>query len=209
MWICPVCKFVSPTGGACPCSVNYDGAEIILNYFEDDRMANTIKYTGNLDRFAGQRTGKLLSAELQIVKDIKQELKDHIGGDLPRGSSILCVYLGEKGIPFAELRNYGSSALSRLKKSVGQVFEIDVPITAVKQVELDYGANDDSDLPEKSPVAETVLQDNEVDPAGTDRSVGTGVSPETPAAILPESTESRDDGQKAEAVDRNKDTEEL
>ena len=140
MWICPVCKFVSPTGGACPCSVKYD-CEIALNYFEEEKMANTIKYTGNIERFAGQRTGKLLSAELQIVKDIKPELREYMGGDLPRGSSILCVYQGEKGIPFVELRNYGSAALSRLKKAVGQAFEIDCPVTESEPIPLNFEGN--------------------------------------------------------------------
>lgn len=92
-------------------------------------MINEIKYTGNQDRFAGQVTGKLLSAELQIVKEMSKELLEHIGeGAIPRGSAIRCVYVGEKGIPFVELRNYGCSALSRLKNMIGQSFTIDRPM---------------------------------------------------------------------------------
>jgi hypothetical protein len=100
-------------------------------------MANVIKYAGNTDRFAGQKNCTLLSAELQIVKEIKPELKEHIGGELPRGSAIRCVFIGEKGIPFVELRGYGCAALSRLKNSIGQMFEIDIPETEARPVELE------------------------------------------------------------------------
>lgn len=133
-WICPECKIVLPSGGLCPCS-DEKGREVYLVEQEED-MANVIKYVGNTDRFQGQTKGVLLSAELQIVKEVKQELRDHVGEDaLPRGSAILCVFQGDKGIPFVELRNYGSASLSKLKKAIGQVFEIDVPAKE-KQEEL-------------------------------------------------------------------------
>ena len=90
-------------------------------------MKKIIKYTGNTDRFAGQRTAILLRAELQIVKEMSDELKRHVGNDaIPRGSAILCTYIGDKGIAFSELINYGCHALSRLKKMIGQSFSIDV-----------------------------------------------------------------------------------
>ena len=92
-------------------------------------MSNTIKFNGNTTRFAGQRKGILLSADLQLIKELSEELKVHVGEDcIPRGSAIRCVYVGEKGIPFTELRNYGSATLHKLKKSIGQEFLIDAPI---------------------------------------------------------------------------------
>jgi hypothetical protein len=123
-WHCPKCKInygQNFGNGTCP------GCNTELK--EEDIMANTIKFTGNKDRFAGQKKGILLSADLKIVKEMSDELKSNVGEDcIPRGSSILCVYVGEKGIPFVELRNYGSATLHKLKKSIGQEFEVDMPI---------------------------------------------------------------------------------
>lgn len=133
-WICPECKIVLRSGGLCPCSDLKDRPVYLVE--QEEEMKNVIRWTGNTERFKGQTKGVLLSAELQIVKEIKQELRDHVGEDaLPRGSAILCVFQGDKGIPFVELRNYGSASLSKLKKAVGQVFEIDVPAKE-KQEEL-------------------------------------------------------------------------
>jgi hypothetical protein len=213
MWICPVCKFVSPAGGACPCSVKYD-CEIILNHYQDQekKMATAIEYTGNIERFAGQKKARLVSVEAPIAKTITSELRAHIGKDLPENSVrqfLLCHYIGEKGIAFADVIGYGGGRKLKLEKAIGTWFEIDVPVTAVKQVELDYGANDNSGFQEKSSVAEEMLQKPEIDTAGTDRSVGTGVPQETPAAILPVTAESGNDGQKTEAVVRREDREKL
>jgi hypothetical protein len=93
-------------------------------------MATKIKYSGNLERFRGQKTGKLLYAKLAIVKELSDEFKAEIGEPIPRGSAILCVYMGEKNYPFIELKNYGSATLSKLQKSIGQIFEIDCPADA-------------------------------------------------------------------------------
>lgn len=101
-------------------------------------MANRIKFEGNTNRFAGQRSAILLSAELGIVKTLSPEFKEHIGENLiPRGSCIVSIYKGNLRIPFADVRNYGSASLLRMQKSIGQTFEIDVPDTEVKPVELE------------------------------------------------------------------------
>ena len=128
---CPECQFESVTTGLCPCS---DFKDHVVHLIEkvDPEMANVIKYTGNTERFAGQKKGTLLSSELQIVKEMSTQLKEHVGIDsIPRGSAIRCVFIGENGIPFVELRNYGSAALHRLKGNIGQEYVIDIPATTV------------------------------------------------------------------------------
>lgn len=138
-WVCPECHidYGNDRGiGICSCHI-IRGYKVNL-IWEDNTMANTIKFTGHRERFANQRKGRLLSADLQIVKEMSEELKAHVGEPFPRGSAIRCVYIGEKGIPFVELRNYGSTALLRLRKSIGMEFEIEWPDTEAKQVPLDF-----------------------------------------------------------------------
>lgn len=187
-WICPKCKqkFLGRGNGLCLCS------DTELQEIEEEDMSNTIKWAGNTERFAGQRRAVLLSAELQIVREIAPELISHIGGETPRGSAILCIYRGEKGIPFAELRNYGSAALLRLKKSVGQAFEIDVPQTEAKQVELDYGAgnHDSTNLPKRITMVEEVLREHQDDISGSNAEDTRRVQAEASEGIVPESSES-------------------
>lgn len=77
-------------------------------------MVNKIKFKGNTERFAGQSSAILLSAELGIVKTLSPELKAHVGESIiPRGSCIIAIYKGNQGIPFADIRNYGSASLLR------------------------------------------------------------------------------------------------
>jgi hypothetical protein len=98
---------------------------------------NTIEYTGNTERFANQKHATLLSVELQIVKEISCELITHIGNSaIPRGSAILCVFLGDKGVPFAVLKNYGATSMSRLKSLIGDTFAINNNIQPVVQESL-------------------------------------------------------------------------
>lgn len=100
-------------------------------------MADAIKYTGDKSRFMGQKTGVLLESRLEIVKEMSPELKKHLGlNDLPRGSAILCIYIGEKGVPFAELKNYGSATLSRLKKKKGERLLLDIPEAIQEKTQL-------------------------------------------------------------------------
>lgn len=136
MWFCPECGFGFLTGGQCPCS-DSKGRTIKLIETEEEAMSNKIKFMGNTDRFCGQRKGTLLSAGLQIVKEISPELRAHVGDDsIPRGSAIRCVYIGEKGIPFVELRNYGSASLLKLQSSIGQEFTVDCPVVENRLLNL-------------------------------------------------------------------------
>lgn len=87
-------------------------------------MSNTIKAAGNIERFSDQKTARLLSAEIQLVCRVSPKLRDHVGGELPRGTAIKTVFDGDQGIPFVDLRNYGSATLARLQSQIGQTFEI-------------------------------------------------------------------------------------
>ena len=97
-------------------------------------MANIIKYIGNTERFAGQTKGKLLSADHTPVKLLSPEMVEYLGEDtLPRGSCIICIFRGNKGVPFADARSYGSATLIRLLNSINQEFFIDVPPTETQE----------------------------------------------------------------------------
>ena len=139
-WHCPECNITYHDRGTGVCSCYIIRGYKVHLIWEDDEMAIKIKYTGNLERFRGQKTGKLLYAELAIVKELSDEFKSEIGEPIPRGSAILCVYMGERNYPFIELKNYGSATLSKLQKSIGQIFEIDCPADA-KPINLDFGTN--------------------------------------------------------------------
>ena len=100
-------------------------------------VKNLIKYIGNTERFAEQSTGVLVAVESKVVKTLKPEMSKYLGSDIiPRGTCIICIYQGDKGIPFADVRPYGSTALLRLKKAIGQTFVIDTPLAVQQLLEV-------------------------------------------------------------------------
>ena len=101
-------------------------------------MKSTIKHEGNVDRFYGQKKAILVHVEAIPFKEISGELLTHLGLERPHTNRMVmvCTFRGDKGIPFVELRNNGSTMLMQMKKAIGQAFEIDYPVTDVKQEEL-------------------------------------------------------------------------
>jgi hypothetical protein len=84
-----------------------------------------IPYKGDPSRFAGQGSARLLSAESAVAKAITEALKRHYGGDLPRGHCIVCVYLGNLGVPFVDIGKYTITTLDKLRTAIGQSYDIE------------------------------------------------------------------------------------
>lgn len=81
----------------------------------------------NSERFAGQTSAKLVSATMSIVKDIPHEwiVKNIDNNKQIRGTCIILSFVGNKGIPFAVVKSYGSATLRRYRdRLIGKDFEI-------------------------------------------------------------------------------------
>ena len=130
-WQCPECKFVSSSGGLCPCS-DYKSYTVTLVQVEDDDMVNgnIIKPTGDLSRYAGQKTAKLLYVAPVAKKSMHKDAIAQIGGEeyVPNGTCLYCIFIGDKSIAFIDVRNYGSAAWRRMEKLVGHDFIIEWPM---------------------------------------------------------------------------------
>ncbi len=130
-WVCPECKinYGEHRGrGICSC-YEIRGYTVKL-IWEDDTMANTIEYTGNKSRFAGQKKARLLNVEVVVAKQMSAEIREHVGKDIPLNSVrqyLLCHYTGEKGVPYADVLSYGGARLLKLQKAVGTWFDVDCP----------------------------------------------------------------------------------
>lgn len=90
----------------------------------------TIKQTGNISRFFGQKTAQLVDVHSKLVKKVSDELKDYTGYTFPRkGTCIVATFIGDKGIPFTEIRPYSAASLLSLEKKLkNEVFLIDRPV---------------------------------------------------------------------------------
>lgn len=90
----------------------------------------TIPCTGNTVRFADQKTARLVDVSICIVKDLAPEwIVTVLGQDKqPKGTCLVLSYVGDKGIPFACIRNYGSASYRSLRKKIGQEYEIEQPV---------------------------------------------------------------------------------
>lgn len=108
-------------------------------------MASTIKYEGNLNRFAGQKKGRLVHVDIMPIKEISPELLELVGMEKPttNRTASICTFVGEKGIPFVEVRNYGASLITKLKAEIGHDFAIDCPTTETKPVKLNFEGSED------------------------------------------------------------------
>lgn len=98
-----------------------------------------IEYTGNLERFSNQKSGQLVSVADPIAKTIHPMLLKHVGKDINTASvkkQIVLTFIGENGIPFVDIINYGGGRLLKLKAAIGQWFEIDSPVKE-EQVNLE------------------------------------------------------------------------
>lgn len=141
MYRCPEqdCGITLPIGGKCPCSY-IKNRDVFLIEIEEESMANTIKYEGNLSRFAGQKKGKLVHVEPMPIKEVSHELLELIGMEKPVNNKMVacCTFVGEKGIPFTEIRKHGSSLITKLKAEIGHEFIIDRPETGYKVEQLNF-----------------------------------------------------------------------
>ena len=69
------------------------------------------------------------------------EVRKHVGLPINEASVrqyLLCQYVGEKGVPFADLIGYGGSRLLKLQKEIGTWFDIDCPIIDAIQEPLTF-----------------------------------------------------------------------
>lgn len=145
MFRCPEqdCGITLPIGGKCPCSY-IKGREVLLVEIEEETMANTIKFEGNTARFACQKKGRLVHVDIMPIKEISPELLELVGMEKPttNRTASICTFVGEKGIPFTEIRNYGASLITKLKAEIGHEFAIDCPVTEIKVEKLNFEGED-------------------------------------------------------------------
>lgn len=102
-------------------------------------MAYKINYDGNTGRFHGQRAGKLIDIDVKLAKNIDTEVLASTGKNVPVNSVrqfIVLTFIGDRGIPFQDIINYGGARLEALKKDLGKWFEIDSPTVDAKPLEL-------------------------------------------------------------------------
>ena len=154
MWLCPECKLEFPHrgSGTCPCG-DSKNITVYLVEKEELEMSQKIKYEGSLARFAGQKTGKLLSVEPIVAKTMSVEVRKHVGLPINEASVrqyLLCQYVGEKGVPFADLIGYGGSRLLKLQKEIGTWFDIDCPIIDAIQEPLNFDGQVKGDEPQST-----------------------------------------------------------
>jgi hypothetical protein len=90
--------------------------------------ANIIKSNALTTNKYNQTKGTLVHVQSVPTREILGLFEDQFHDDyLPRGTCIICTYVGNKHASFQEIKRYGSATLLRLKKEVGQTFEIDYP----------------------------------------------------------------------------------
>jgi hypothetical protein len=88
----------------------------------------TLKLKNVNSLVCGQKKAVLCSVQRVPVKTLDIDCKEKIVGDLPTGnrSTVLCLYLGERHIPFLHASNDGTAKFIRMQGMIGQMFEIEV-----------------------------------------------------------------------------------
>ena len=86
-----------------------------------------IPFRGNTARFSGQSSAQLVSVRDAVSKNLPEAMRQYFGADFPRGHCLLCVYIGNLGIPFVDIQKYTITTFDKLRASTGQTFEIDAP----------------------------------------------------------------------------------
>jgi hypothetical protein len=98
---------------------------------------NIIKIGSILSNMHEQKTAQLIRVSILRTRDLSEYFVNLFNGqELPRGTCIQCIYIGDKNIPFSEIKRYGSASWRNLEKRIGEQFEIEQPNTGDQQLEL-------------------------------------------------------------------------
>jgi hypothetical protein len=89
---------------------------------------NQIKLSKQYPQTAGQSKFFLQWVDQCPSKEISQELKSVLMGEIPPGnrSVILCLFIGELRVPVMHVTNWGTAKLLRLRSQIGETFEIQI-----------------------------------------------------------------------------------
>lgn len=87
---------------------------------------NVIKRDAILSWYFEQKTANLVSVHILRTRDLSPYFKGlFVNRILPNGTCIHCIYVGDKHIPFSEIKRYGSATWRALESKLNQVFEIE------------------------------------------------------------------------------------
>lgn len=141
---CPICSFEFIGGGFCPSPYHVATMMEELPEQEDNREMKSIEYKGNLHRFGGQKTAQLLAVQQIASKEIDPMTISHVGREIDtKGvrSYLLLTFVGNRGIAFQDILNFGTARQLSLKADIGTWFPIDSPATE-EQVEIELKAQE-------------------------------------------------------------------
>jgi hypothetical protein len=102
---------------------------------EETDFMNKLAKSGAFYRYYGQKKAILLSVATAPADTVAPDLKTMVGENAVAGGVVIvCVFNGDKNIPFPEVRRYRTTTYKRLEKMIGQQFDIvepeahDVPV---------------------------------------------------------------------------------